>query len=112
MAEIYKDILENVYTYTTYEKDEYGRRGYRIFKNGDRYLNQYDEFIKFPNSGSLEQSAIKHIQEIIDNVAEAEKERISIENLQKQIDKLKTENEELKKINAEQDTMLAELAML
>lgn len=103
MAEIYKDKLGNVYTYTTYEKDEYGRRGYRIFKNGDRYLNQYDEFIKFPNSGSLEQSAIKHIQEIIDNVAEAEKERVTIEDLKKQI-------EELKAINEEQDMLLMEMS--
>lgn len=95
MTEIYKDILGNVYTYTTYEKDEYGRRGYRIFKNGDRYLNQYDQFIKFPNSGSLEQSAIKHIQEIIDNVAEAEKERISIEKLQQELDITKMAIDEL-----------------
>lgn len=95
MAEIYKDKLGNVYTYTTYEKDEYGRRGYRIFKNGDRYLNQYDEFIKFPNSGSLEQSAIKHIQEIIDNVATAEQERVTLEALQKELDITKMAIDEL-----------------
>lgn len=95
MAEIYKDILENVYTYTTYEEDEYGRRGYRIFKNGDRYLNQYNEFIKFPSSATLEESAIKHIQEIINNVAEAEKERISLEKLQQELDITKQAIDEL-----------------
>lgn len=103
MAEIYKDKLGNVYTYSTYEKDEYGRRGYRIFKNGDRYLNQYDQFIKFPNSATLEESAILHIQEIIDNVAEAEQERVTIEDLKKQI-------EELKVINEEQDMLLMEMS--
>lgn len=95
MAEIYKDKLGNVYTYTTYEKDEYGRRGYRIFKNGDRYLNQYDQFIKFPNSATLEESAIKHIQEIIDNVATAEQERVTLEALQKELDITKMAIDEL-----------------
>lgn len=95
MAEIYKDKLGNVYTYSTYEKDEYGRRGYRIFKNGDRYLNQYDQFIKFPNSATLEESAIKHIQEIINNVAEAEKERVTIEKLQQELDITKMAIDEL-----------------
>lgn len=72
---------------------------------------QYGNFIPFKRA-TMKESGEAHLADILRREAEAEKERISIEDLQKQIDNLKTENEELKKINTEQDTMLAELAML
>ena len=95
-----------------YEIDEKGT-GYYIKdrNNALSVTHQFPPFIPHPR-GTVEESAQAHIDRILRDEAEAEKERISIEDLQKQIDNLKTENEELKKINAEQDTMLAELAML
>ena len=95
-----------------YEIDEKGT-GYYI-KDRDNALStiyQYPPYIPYPKN-TIQESAQAHIDRILKDEAEAERERISIEDLQKQIDNLKTENEELKKINAEQDTMLAELAML
>lgn len=95
-----------------YEIDEKGT-GYYIKdrNNALSVTHQFPPFIPHPRE-TVEESAQAHIDRILRDEAEAEKERISIEDLQKQIDNLKTENEELKKINAEQDTMLAELAML
>lgn len=95
-----------------YEIDEKGT-GYYIKdrNNALSVTHQFPPFIPHPRL-TVEESAQAHIDRILRDEAEAEKERISIEDLQKQIDNLKTENEELKKINAEQDTMLAELAML
>lgn len=107
--EIFKDLWGNIYDYEIYDNKE--GRGYHITKNGRKEWHQYDQFLFYPEK-TLEENAILHIRKIIKREAEVERERISIEDLQKQIDHLKTENEELKKINAEQDTMLAELAML
>lgn len=88
-----------------YEIDEKGT-GYYIKERGNELFKiyQYPPFI--PYSGkNIEESAQKHIDAILKADAEAEKERVTIEDLKKEL-------EELKKINAEQDTMLAELAML
>lgn len=95
-----------------YEIDEFGT-GYYIYDRNERFgpLYQPEKYVLYKRD-TIEESAQAHIDRILRDEAEAEKERISIEDLQKQIDNLKTENEELKKINAEQDTMLAELAML
>lgn len=106
-TEIYKDKYECTYQGVIDEKGT----GYYILKNGKKILYQYPPYIPYEME-IIKESAIAHIQEIIKEANEEIKERISIEDLQKQINDLKTENEELKKINAEQDTMLAELAML
>lgn len=88
-----------------YEIDEKGT-GYYIKDrdNGLYKIYQYPPFIPYLTD-TIEESAQKHIDEILKADAEAEKERVTIEDLKKEL-------EELKKINAEQDTMLAELAML
>lgn len=88
-----------------YEIDEKGT-GYYIKdrNNALSVTHQFPPFIPHPR-GTVEESAQAHIDRILRDEAEAEKERVTIEDLKKEL-------EELKKINAEQDTMLAELAML
>ena len=86
-----------------YEIDEKGT-GYYIINavNGAKILYQYPPYIPYERD-TIEQSALAHINELLKAEAEAEKERVTIEDLQKQI-------EELKAINEEQDMLLMEMS--
>lgn len=88
-----------------YEIDEQGT-GYYIKDENDGLFKvyQYPPFIPYL-ADTIEESAQKHIDAILKAEAEAEKERISIEDLQKQI-------AELKAINEEQDMLLIEMSTI
>ena len=84
-----------------YEIDEKGT-GYYI-KDRNNALNvryQYPPFIPHPRP-TVEESAQAHIDRILKDEAEAEKERITIEKLHKELTELKT-------LNSEQDDMIFE----
>lgn len=98
MTKQYTDINGNILEAEAYEE----KKEYYIKENGRRLYYQYGEFIPHPRA-TMEESAIAHIEEIIKERAAAEKERITIESLQKQI-------EELKAINEEQDMLLMEMS--
>lgn len=89
----------------TFEIDEKGT-GYYIIDvdRGTKLLYQYPPYIPFERP-TIEESAQAHIDEIIELDAAAEQERITIEDLQKQI-------AELKAINEEQDLILSEMVMI
>lgn len=95
------------------EIDEKGT-GYYIKENGRRTTYQYPPYIPCPRETVLE-SAIAHIERELEKRIKAKEEQKRREEEEKNrptIENLMREVEELKKINAEQDTMLAELAML
>lgn len=98
MTKQYTDINGNILEAEAYEE----KKEYYIKENGKRLYYQYGEFIPYPRT-TMEESAIAHIEAIIKERAEAEKERVTIESLQKQI-------EELKAINEEQDMLLMEMS--
>lgn len=98
MTKQYTDINGNILEAEAYEE----KKEYYIKENGKRLYYQYGEFIPHPRA-TMEESAIAHIEEIIKERAAAEKERVTIESLQKQI-------EELKAINEEQDMLLMEMS--
>ena len=98
MTKQYEDINGNKLEPEAYEE----KKEYYIKENGRRLYYQYGEFIPYPKA-TMEESAIAHIEEIIKERAATEKERVTIESLQKQI-------EELKAINEEQDMLLMEMS--
>lgn len=98
MTKQYTDVNGNKLEPEAYEE----KKEYYIKENGRRLYYQYGEFIPHPRA-TMEESAIAHIEEIIKERAAAEKERVTIESLQKQI-------EELKAINEEQDMLLMEMS--
>lgn len=98
MTKQYTDINGNILEAEAYED----KKEYYIKENGRRLYYQYGEFIPHQRA-TMEESAIAHIEEIIKERAAAEKERVTIESLQKQI-------EELKAINEEQDMLLMEMS--
>lgn len=98
MTKQYEDINGNKLEAEAYED----KKEYYIKENGRRLYYQYGEFIPHPRP-TMEESAIAHIEEIIKERAAAEQERVTIEDLKKQI-------EELKAINEEQDMLLMEMS--
>lgn len=86
-----------------YEIDEKGT-GYYIINvdNGAKILYQYPPYIPYERS-TIEESAQAHIDEMIKEETAIEQERVTIEDLQKQI-------AELKAINEEQDMLLMEMS--
>lgn len=98
MTKQYTDVNGNILEPEAYEE----KKEYYIKENGRRLFYQYGEFIPYPKA-TMEESAIAHIEAIIKERAAAEKERVTIESLQKQI-------EELKAINEEQDMLLMEMS--
>ena len=78
-----------------YEIDEKGT-GYYIINavNGAKILYQYPPYIPFERP-TIEESAQAHIDELLKAEAEAEKERITIEDLQKELDITKQAIDEL-----------------
>lgn len=88
-----------------YVLDE-NKTGYYIFdKNDETYkIYQPEKYVLYKRD-TIEESAQAHIDRILKDEAEAEKERISIEDLQKQI-------AELKAINEEQDMLIMEMSSL
>lgn len=98
MTKQYTDVNGNILEAEAYED----KKEYYIKENRRRLYYQYGEFIPYPKA-TMEESAIAHIEEIIKERAAAEKERVTIESLQKQI-------EELKAINEEQDMLLMEMS--
>ena len=98
MTKQYEDINGNKLEPEAYED----KKEYYIKENGRRLFYQYGEFIPYPKA-TMEESAIAHIEEIIKERAAAEQERVTIEDLKKQI-------EELKAINEEQDMLLMEMS--
>ena len=98
MTKQYTDVNGNILEPEAYEE----KKEYYIKENGRRLFYQYGEFIPYPRP-TMEESAIAHIEEIIKERAAAEQERVTIEDLKKQI-------EELKAINEEQDMLLMEMS--
>lgn len=88
-----------------YEIDEKGT-GYYIINavNGAKILYQYPPYIPYERP-TIEESAQAHIDEMIKEETAIEQERITIEDLQKQI-------AELKAINEEQDMLLMEMSTI
>lgn len=86
-----------------YEIDEKGT-GYYIINavNGAKILYQYPPYIPYERP-TIEESAQAHIDEMIKEETAIEQERVTIEDLQKQI-------AELKAINEEQDMLLMEMS--
>lgn len=87
-----------------YEIDEKGTGYYIIDKYGKKLLYQYPPYIPY-EKGTIEESAQAHIEEMEREAQVAEKERVTIEDLQKQI-------AELKAINEEQDMLLMEMSTI
>lgn len=83
------------------EIDETGK-GYYIKDLDNRLatIHQFEPFIPYPRPTMLE-SAEAHKEEILKREAEAEKERITVEKLHKELTELKT-------LNSEQDDMIFE----
>ena len=90
MTKQYEDINGNKLEPEAYEE----KKEYYIKENGRRLFYQYGEFIPYPKA-TMEESAIAHIEEIIKERAEAEKERVTIESLQKELDITKMAIDEL-----------------
>lgn len=90
MTKQYTDINGNILEAEAYEE----KKEYYIKENGKRLYYQYGEFIPYPRT-TMEESAIAHIEEIIKERAEAEKERVTIESLQKELDITKMAIDEL-----------------
>lgn len=86
----YEDINGNMLEPEAYEE----KKEYYIKENGRRLYYQYGEFIPHPRA-TMEESAIAHIEEIIKERAAAEKERVTIEDLQKELDITKQAIDEL-----------------
>lgn len=90
MTKQYEDINGNILEPEAYEE----KKEYYIKENGRRLYYQYGEFIPHPKA-TMEESAIAHIEEIIKERAAAEKERVTIEDLQKELDITKQAIDEL-----------------
>lgn len=90
MTKQYEDINGNKLEIEAYEE----KKEYYIKENGRGLYYQYGEFIPYPKA-TMEESAIAHIEEIIKERAEAEKERVTIESLQKELDITKMAIDEL-----------------
>lgn len=90
MTKQYEDINGNKLEIEAYEE----KKEYYIKENGRRLYYQYGEFIPYPKA-TMEESAIAHIEEIIKERAEAEKERVTIKSLQKELDITKMAIDEL-----------------
>lgn len=90
MTKQYEDINGNKLEPEAYEE----KKEYYIKENGRRLFYQYGEFIPYPKA-TMEESAIAHIEEIIKERATAEKERVTIEDLQKELDITKQAIDEL-----------------
>lgn len=90
MTKQYEDINGNILEPEAYEE----KKEYYIKENGRRLYYQYGEFIPHPRA-TMEESAIAHIEEIIKERAAAEKERVTIESLQKELDITKQAIDEL-----------------
>lgn len=84
-----------------YEIDEFGT-GYYIYDRNERFgpLYQPEKYVLYKRD-TIEESAQAHIDRILRDEAEAEKERITIEKLHKELTELKT-------LNSEQDDMIFE----
>lgn len=84
-----------------YEIDELGT-GYCIKDRNEYYGELYQPEGYFPHKrDTIEASAQAHIDRILKEEAEAEKERITVEKLHKELTELKT-------LNSEQDDMIFE----
>lgn len=90
MTKQYTDVNGNVLEPEAYEQ----KKEYYIKENGRRLFYQYGEFIPYPKA-TMEESAIAHIEAIIKERATAEKERVTIEDLQKELDITKQAIDEL-----------------
>lgn len=90
MTKQYTDLNGNILEPEVYEN----KKEYYIKENGRRLFYQYGEFIPYPRP-TMEESAIAHIEEIIKERAAAEKERVTIESLQKELDITKQAIDEL-----------------
>lgn len=90
MTKQYTDVNGNILEPEAYEE----KKEYYIKENGRRLYYQYGEFIPYPKA-TMEESAIAHIEEIIKERAAAEKERVTIEDLQKELDITKQAIDEL-----------------
>lgn len=94
-----------------YEIDEKGT-GYYIKDRDDELstIYQYPPFIPFPKD-TIQESAQAHLDNILQRDAEAEKERITIEKLHKELTELKTLNSEQDDIIFEQSYEIAMLKL-
>lgn len=90
MTKQYTDVNGNTLEPEAYED----KKEYYIKENGRRLFYQYGEFIPY-HKATMEESAIAHIEEIIKERAAAEKERVTIESLQKELDITKQAIDEL-----------------
>lgn len=90
MAKQYEDINGNILEPEVYEE----KKEYYIKENGRRLFYQYGEFIPYPKA-TMEESAIAHIEEIIKERAATEKERITLEGLQQELELTKMAIDEL-----------------
>ncbi len=90
MTKQYTDVNGNILEAEAYEE----KKEYYIKENGKRLYYQYGEFIPYPRP-TMEESAVAHIEAIIKERAEAEKERVTIESLQKELDITKMAIDEL-----------------
>ena len=77
-----------------YEIDEKGTGYYIIDKYGKKLLYQYPPYIPY-EKGTIEESAQAHIEEMEREAQVAEQERITIEDLQKELDITKMAIDEL-----------------
>lgn len=90
MTKQYTDVNGNILEPEAYED----KKEYYIKENGRRLFYQYGEFIPYPKA-TMEESAIAHIEEIIKERATAEKERVTIEDLQQELELTKMAIDEL-----------------
>lgn len=90
MTKQYTDVNGNILEPEAYEE----KKEYYIKENGRRLFYQYGDFIPYPKA-TMEESAIAHIEEIIKERAAAEKERVTIEDLQQELELTKMAIDEL-----------------
>lgn len=90
MTKQYTDINGNILEPEAYEE----KKEYYIKENGRRLFYQYGEFIPYPKA-TMEESAIAHIEEIIKERATAEKEKVTMEDLQQELELTKMAIDEL-----------------
>lgn len=90
MTKQYTDVNGNILEPEAYEE----KKEYYIKENGRRLFYQYGEFIPHQRA-TMEESAIAHIEEIIKERAATEKERITLEGLQQELELTKMAIDEL-----------------
>lgn len=90
MTKQYTDVNGNILEAEAYEE----KKEYYIKENGRRLFYQYGEFIPYPKE-TMEESAIAHIEQIIKDRATEEKERVTLESLQQELDITKQAIDEL-----------------